>query len=611
MTRDGILRRVLAGLALAAVVLGGALYLTGAETAGEAVWMALTAALLVPLTVDVARSLRRGHVGVDVIALAAMAGSLALGEALAGAIIALMLAGGNALEEAASRRARRELTALLERAPRVAHVRRDDRIDEVAVEAVMPGDAVIVRAGEVVPVDGVVRGRGAVLDESSLTGESLQVERGPGREVRSGVANAGDAFELEALRPAAESAYAAIVRLVRDAEARRAPFVRLADRYAVVFLPFTAVIAGAAWALSGDAVTALAVVVVATPCPLILAAPIALVSGVSRAARLGVIVKGAPVIERLGSARTVLLDKTGTLTTGTPQVTSIETADGLAGDAILRLAASVEQASAHVTGEALVHAALDAGMTLAWPDDIHERPGQGVEGRIDGHRVTVGSTAWLRERGCRLEGMAPDARARGVVLVAIDGRHAGSVRMADRRRPDASELVARLRGAGVRRVAMLTGDARPVAEGVARSLGIDEVFAEQGPEDKLEVVRSVREQPGGPPVVMVGDGVNDAPALALADVGIALAGEGAGVAAETADAVIVGDRIGAVADAVAVGRRTLHIARQSVLAGMGLSIAAMLAAAAGALPPAAGALLQEGIDVAVILNALRALRGYS
>jgi len=648
--------RLLPLATLALIVAGGALHLAGAPAAGDAVWAATVVVMLVPLTVAIARTLAAGRVGVDAIALVAMAGALAVGEYLAGAVIALMLSGGNALEASASRRARRELTALLERMPTIAHRRipqperrrglhRDtkqtstaesaaterrrglDRYsektstageggawEEVPVGELAVGDEVLVRAGEIVPVDGELRSAEATVDESALSGEPLPVTHARGATLRSGSANAGAAFELRATRLAADSAYAGIVRLVRAAETQRAPFVRLADRYAAFFLPLTLVLAAVAWAASGDPVRAVAVLVVATPCPLILAAPIAIVSGVSRAARSGVIVKGGAAIERLGEARTVLLDKTGTLTLGEPAVSEVVVLDPAAGgeDELLRLAASVDQLSAHVLAEALVHEAERRGLPLAEPGDAVEEPGQGIEGTVEGRRVAVGSSSWLRSRGHPVEAAAAvggDGEAAGLakVAVGVDGRLAGVVVMADRLRGDARELAGELRAAGVRRVAMVTGDRAPVAERIAAETGLDRVFAEQSPEQKLEVVRSMRADPELAPVVMVGDGVNDAPALALADVGIAMAGPGATISSETADAVITVDRIDRVAAAVTIGRRALGIARQSVLFGIGLSAAAMVVAAFGYLPPLAGALLQEGIDVAVILNALRAL----
>jgi heavy metal translocating P-type ATPase len=433
--------------------------------------------------------------------------------------------------------------------------------------------------------------------------------------ILSGSANAGVPFDVRADRPASESAYAALVRLVEHAQTQRAPMVRMADRYAGYFVPATLLAAGLAWALSGDSERALAVVVVATPCPLILAAPIALVSGLSRAARSAVIVKGAAAIETLGEARTVLFDKTGTLTVGTPALREIVTRDSWPASELLRLAASLDRMSAHVLGAALVTAAEEAALELTMPAEVREEPGQGIRGSVDGREVVVGSRAFVRAAGVPEQEIAAAAltatRGSGEahVVVAIDGQVAGVIVMADELRADARTIVGRLRAEGVRHVAMLSGDRRSVAERVGRELGVDRVYAEQSPRDKLEVVRSLRADPALRPVIMVGDGVNDAPALAIADLGIAMGAAGATVSSETADVVVTVDRVDRVADAVHIGRRALHIARQSVLSGMGLSIGAMAVAAAGYLPPLAGALFQEAIDLAVILNALRALRG--
>jgi heavy metal translocating P-type ATPase len=608
-----MVQRLLALGVFAAIWIGALLHLLDAPGGGDAVWAATTAVILIPLTWSVVSSLRHGDVGVDAIALIAIATALALGEYLAGAVVALMLAGGNALEASAGRRARRELTTLVERAPRSARRVRGDTVEVVPVEDLAVGDVVVVPAGEVVPIDGVVESSGAVLDESALTGEALPVSHPHGSPVRSGTANAGDAFRLRAARPASESAYAALVRLVRRAETQKAPFVRLADRYAAVFLPVTLVTAGAAWAVSGDPVRALAVLVVATPCPLILAAPIALISGVSRAARAGVIVKGAGTIEQLGLARTVLLDKTGTLTVGTPAVEDVVSLDGLSTEEILRLAASVDQLSSHTLAESLVRDARARGLALAFPGGVAEDPGQGIEGDVDGRRVAVGSASWLAGRGYETSAVPLDANYRAEVgqsevLVGVDGRLTAVLVMGDRLREDAGDLVTGLRETGIRHVALVTGDRESIAEDVGRRVGVDRVYGEQSPEDKLEVVRSLQTSPELRPVVMVGDGINDAPALALADVGIAMGAAGATVSSETADAVIVVDRVERVAEALRIGRRSLGIARESVLVGIGLSLVAMGFAAFGFIAPVAGALLQEGIDVAVILNALRALR---
>ena len=605
--------RVLAIVSLAAIVTGGALWLLGEPGWADAVWGLGAAVVLVPLTIDTARSLLEGDVGVDAIALVAIAGALILGEQLAGAIVALMMSGGGALEAWAAGRARRELRLLVERAPRIAHRYAGDGVEEVAVEELVPDDVVVVRAGEIVPADGVVSGADAVVDESALTGEPLPVTLPDGADVRSGSTNAGNAFEIVVARSAAESAYASIVRLVRTAESDRARFTRLADRYAAVFLPFSLAVAGIAWAASGDPTRGLAVMVVATPCPLILAAPIAFVGGLSRAAGAGVIVKGAGVLERLGTTSTVLLDKTGTITSGDPEIEQVVELGTLPVQETLRLAASLEQLSAHVLAESLVRGTQERGIRLVTPTGVTEEPGRGVAGVVDGHRVTVGSSGWLEARG--YESVRDHARAlddgrgagRAKILVGIDGELEGVIVMADHLRPGAEAVAHELRDAGVEHVALVSGDRIEVAREVAASLGIDEVYAEQSPEDKLQVVRDLRERSQGT-VVMVGDGINDAPALALADVGIAMASKGATVSSETADVVVVVDQADRIPFSVNVGRRSLRIARQSVVFGLGLSVGAMVVAAFGYLPPVWGALLQEGIDVAVILNALRALR---
>ena len=608
--------RLLAATAVLAIAAGGVLHLVGARDAGDEVWAAAVALLAAELAVEVVRTIVIDrHMGVDTIALVAMVGSLALGQELAGAVVGLMFSGGAALEDFASARARRELTALIQRAPRVAQLRVDGGLQQVPVERVRAGDVIVVRTGEVVAVDGTVVGGEAVVDTSALSGEALPVTIAAGMAVLSGTANAGAPFEIRAERPAAESAYAALVRLVEQAQAQRAPFVRMADRYAAFFLPATLIAAGGAWAASGDAVRALAVVVVATPCPLILAAPIALVCGMSRAARAGVIVKGAGAIETLGRARTVLFDKTGTLTVGTPEVRDIVTRGGFEAAEVLRLAASLDRLSAHVLGAALVRAAAEADLTLSTPIEVREDAGQGIKGTVDGRAVALGSRAFIRAAGVAANELASATLLSGrgsgeaQVLVAVNGHIGGVIVMADELRRDAVHIVERLRAEGVRHVAMVSGDRRSVAERIGRELNVDRVYAEQSPEDKLDVVARLRADPNLSPVIMVGDGVNDAPALALADLGIAMGVAGATVSSETADAVITVDRIDRVADAVHTGRRALYVARQSVVAGMALSLAAMAIAGVGYLPPVAGALTQEAIDLAVILNALRALRG--
>lgn len=605
-------RLLLPGAATASLIAGGVLELAGAHGLANAIWAASTLLLLIPLTISVTKSLLRRDVGVDTIALLAMTGALALGEYLAGAVIALMLAGGNALELYAQGRARRELTLLVDRAPRWANRIAGDAVERISVDQVQVGDRLLVRAGEVIPTDGVVQSAEAIVDDSALTGEPLPHTLHTGATARGGCTNAGEAFELDATTPASGSAYAGLVRLVGDAERRQAPFVRIADRYAAAFLPLTLVVAGSAWAVSGSPRRAVAVLVVATPCPLILAAPIAFIAGVSRAAREGVIVKGGAVIEALGRARTVLFDKTGTLTLGTARVDRILTTDGVPAGEALRIAASLDQFSSHAMAAALVREASDRGLRLSMPTGVSEDAGQGIAGDIDGRRVAVGSASFVSAHATLPEApfygtSAGPGEAR--VTVAADGRVVAVIVMADRVREDVSGLVADLRRSGVRHVALATGDVETTAQAVGRAAGVDRIYARQSPQDKLELVRTLAARDDLTPIVMVGDGINDAPALALADVGIALGAAGATVASEAADAVIAVDRVDRVARAVRIGRRSIRIARQSVIAGLGLSMLGMAVAAAGYLPPVSGAVFQEVIDVAVILNALRALGG--
>jgi heavy metal translocating P-type ATPase len=465
-----------------------------------------------------------------------------------------------------------------------------------------------VRPGDVVPVDGMVESAEAMVDESALTGEPLPVTIRRGGQARSGTTCAGAAFEVRALRPAAESTYAALVRLVEAAGTERAPFVRIADRYAALFLPLTAALAAVAWIASGDPVRALAVFVVATPCPLILAAPIALMSGISRCARAGVVVKGAGTVERLGRARSVLLDKTGTVTLGRPELDCVVPLDGIGGDETLRLAASLDRLSSHPLAKALVAGAEAKSLDLQVPTDVVEAFGRGIEGRVGRREVVVGSRRWLADHGIEAT-VPPEVDGDAKVLVGIDGVAVGVVLIGDRLRADADRLVPRLRGAGIRHVAMVTGDRRSVGTAVGEALGVDRVYADRTPEQKLDVVRALQARPELRTIVMVGDGINDAPALSLADVGIAMGSGGATVSSQTADAVVLVDRVERVADAVSFSRRALAIARQSALIGIGASLVAMGFAALGFLPPVAGAVLQEGIDVGVILNALRARTG--
>ena len=590
------------------LAIGGGAWLLGAQDPATQCWTVATVLGLGASVAWTVAAVRRHELTVDVIAVLALVGALAVGEAFAGAMITVMLASGRLLEARAEARARRELGLLLERSPRTALRRVASGVVEVPVDEVVRGDRLLVGTGSLVPVDGRLL-EDALLDESALTGEPLPVERPAGEDVRSGVVNAGAPVDLVATAVAAESTYAGLVRLVEQAQAQSAPFVRIADRLAVLFVPVTLLLAGGAWALSGDPVRAVAVLVVATPCPLLLAAPIAFISGLSRAARVGVVIKGGGALERLAAGRVMLFDKTGTLTQGRPVLVDVVTAGPeVDPDEVLRLAASLDQVSPHVLASSIVTAASRQGLTLEMPDDVVEEHGYGLSGRVGPHEVRLGKAAWIVPGPT--PGWVRQARRRAsldgslTVFVAVDGRPAGVFLLEDVIRPDAPRMVRGLRNAGIQRVVLVTGDRADVAEMVGRVVGTDAVLADCDPADKLAAIRTESSRAA---TIMVGDGVNDAPALAAAGVGVALASRGATASSEAADVVLVVDRVDALADAILIAQRSRRIARQAVLVGMGLSLVAMGVAAAGLLPPAAGAVLQEVIDVLAIGLALRAV----
>ncbi len=605
------INRIILALALTGICAGLIAYFAGIPKYASIAWAAATVIALLPLTFFVLRALFGGKMGVDIIALLAMSGSLILEQYLAGAVIALMLSGGQVLEDYAESHARKELTALIGRTPRIVNFLLGDTIRTEQIELVKPGDFLLVKPGEIVPVDGIVIGETAILDESALTGESKPVEHRGSDQIRSGTVNASTTpFKMRAIATAEESTYAGIIRLVEQAQASRAPMVRLADRYAMLFLPLTLVVSGAAWLISGDPVRALAVLVVATPCPLILAVPVAIVAGLSRAARRGIIVKGGGALEVLARGEILILDKTGTVTGGSPTLSNIESLGDIEPDELLRLGASIDQVSPHVLSRPIVNAARDRGLVLSFPEDVKEELGSGITGMVDGRRVTLGRLNWV------LKGLPPSPNVyrlhrrallegASCVFIAVDGSIAGALLIDDPVRPDAPLTLRSLKRVGFRKIVMLTGDHKDVAAAVGTAIGIDKVLAERSPAEKVEAVRS--ELTDGV-TVMVGDGINDAPALAVADVGVAMGARGATASSEAADVVLVVDRLDRLTEAVKISRRSRSIALESVIAGMGLSVAAMGFAAAGFLIPVVGALLQEGIDIIVILNALRALR---
>jgi heavy metal translocating P-type ATPase len=599
--------RYLALVPAAALIAGGVLWWLGHSHAAQMMCAAGTVPVLLVLVATSAISLWKGEVGLDIVAAIAMTGALVGGEYLAGVVVALMFSGGQSLESFAQGSAEREMTALLGRVARTAQRRHGERIETVPIELIAPGDRLLIRAGEALPVDGIVRGAIAILDESALTGEAMPVRHAPGSPAASGITNVGDAFDLEVVRAAADSTYAGVVRLVEAARQSRAPMSRLADRYAMGFLAVTLALSGGAWLVSGDWHRALAVLVVATPCPLILAVPVAIVSGMSRCARRGVLVKAAGTLEVLARVKTLLIDKTGTLTSGRARLTAVEPVEAACPPDLLKLAGSLAQASQHVMSEAIAEAAVTKGCQLEAPAEILEAPGEGLSGRVGDRRIVLGQPAYV----ARETSKAPvHDRSRkvgsSVVAVGVDGVYAADLVFEDAVRPEALSTLLAFRDRGIDRIVIVTGDRAEVAEAVAIGLPIDLVVSNTTPAGKVEAVRA---EAANGPTLMVGDGINDAPALALADVGVALGARGAAAAAEAADVVVLVDRLDRIAEAIGIARRTRSIALQSVYAGIGLSGFGMVAAAAGYLPPLAGALAQEVIDVAVILNALRCLSG--
>jgi len=555
-----------------------------------------------PLVLQTLRGMLRARFAADIVAMLAIVTAFVLGQYFAGVVIALMQSGGEALERYAMDRASSSLEALLARAPKIGRRMRGGDVEEVPVSEIRVAEVLLIRPGDLVPVDGEVTSGTSTVDQSALTGEPVPIRAVSGTPLHSGSVNLGGALEMRALRLARQSQYQQIVQLVERARREKLPIQRLADGFAVWFTPVTLAVCGVAWLLTGSPTSVLAVLVVATPCPLILATPIAVIAGISRAADLGVIVKTGAAIEQLGRARAVVFDKTGTLTLGHPTVARTQVSDGVAPDDVLRLAAAVERLSSHHLGEAVVEAAQGLGR-LPLAADFLETPGAGVAAQVEGHAVAVGSAGFLSSRGVSV----PEAPAgRTSAYVSVDGRLVGTIEFADRLRHQVPALLQRLAVLGVTETVMLTGDREESAEIIAAQAGIRPVRANLLPADKVGAIGELKRRFGT--VVMVGDGINDAPALAAATVGIAMGEHGTAVSAEAADIVLLVDDISRVGDAMAISRRMRHIALQSIGAGLGVSLLLMGIASVGLLAPAVGAVMQEALDAAVILNALRVRR---
>ncbi len=591
------------GLVLIAVLAGLTMDLTGNDVIAHWILGGTSLISALPLISGMIEDLRSGKYGIDLLAATAIVTSVILHEYWAGIIIVLMLTGGESLEDYAERRARTELDALLTRAPKQAHLVKGRKMLDVAVSSVRVGDKLVIKAGEVVPVDAEIIEGESGFDESSITGESLPIEKTKGDTILSGALNMEGTVTVRALHSAADSQYEQIIQLVKSAASAQSPFVRLTDRYSIPFTLLSFAIAATAWVVSGEPLRFLEVIVVATPCPLLLAAPIALISGMSRSAKHGIIIKTGSALEKLANAHTFAFDKTGTLTYGKPVVDEVTAYKPFDKDEVLGFCAALERASSHVLANAVVESAVKKGLKIPKARQLNELAGHGISGIVSGQHVIVGRLRHLEENHVNIpKSLKVSTYITTMTFVAVNGELAGAISFVDELRPESKPMLKKLRDMGIKHVLMVTGDNIHVAVSIAKKLGVEDVVADALPADKVRAI----EEAANKPTAFVGDGVNDAPVLTAADVGIALGARGSTAASESADVVIMLDDIMQVAKGVEIAKRTFSIARQAILIGIGMSIVLQLIFFTGRFRPVLGAAIQEVVDVAVIFIALRA-----
>ena len=585
--------------------------LPGGATVGHRIWMVGLVLCGAPVVYSTVRGLLRGKFAADIIASMTVLTALLLGHPVVGLVIVIMQTGGEALERMAGARATNALRALQESAPTKAHRVTGNTVEDVPLSKMEKGDLILVRPGEIVPCDGEVIAGTSHVDTATLTGEPIPRKATPGSAVMSGSINQESPLTVRTTAVAEESQFAKIVALVREAQSSKAPLQRIADRFAVWFTPATVVVCIIAYLISGEWERVLAVLAIATPCPLILATPVAILGGMNTSARRQILVRNGGALEALARTTAVVFDKTGTITIGQPKVSSVVPVDSIPECEVLRLASSVEQGSGHLLARTLVTEARERGLLAPAATSVVEAPGRGVEGEIDGYQVAVGARSFICERYPRTRELIDDLDSRHDpsslrAYVAVDGELAGLVEYGDMMRDGIADLVKSLRNAGIQHVILLSGDRAETVRVIARQAGIDESRGDMLPEDKVEIVKRLVHN--GESVIMIGDGTNDAPALGTATVGIALASHGRGIATEAADVILLADDPARVLDAIQISRRTMRVARQSIWFGLGVSAIGMLFAAAGSIVPLAGAAIQEAVDLGVILNALRASR---
>lgn len=559
------------------------------------------AVVTISMLIEMIKKMIHGDFGVDILAVTAIVATLAVGDYWASMIILLMLIGGDSLEDYANRKANSELKSLLDNSPEQAHRLNGDQVEDIKADSVKVDDVLLIRPGELVPVDGRVLEGDSSLDESSLTGESVPVEKTVGDQVLSGSVNTEGMLKVVAERTAANSQYQQLIHLIQQAENDPGRFVRLADRYAIPFTIVAYVLAGIAWWMSKDPVRFAQVLVVASPCPLILAAPVAFVSGMGRSSRNGIVVKTGDSIEKLATAKTMAFDKTGTLTQGNLTVDQVKPADHFTSDEVLQLAASVEQNSGHVIAQSITNYALDHQIKLITTNEVKEVTGNGLQAMVNDHLVKVGKLIFVTDD------QAIKPLNQTASYVSVDGQYAGCITLEDQLRPETIRTISELHQLKINNQMMLTGDQEETAKRIGQEIGFDQVAANLLPADKISRIKALT--PDQRPAVMVGDGVNDAPVLKTADVGIAMGARGSTAASESADIVIMTDNLEKVASAVLIARDTLKVAKQSVLIGIFICIGLMLICMTGWIPAIIGALLQEVIDTVCILWSLKARTG--
>ena len=597
-------------LAIIGLAIGGTLQLSHEEQAGKIAWFVTLIGGGIPVVWQTVREILHKHFVSDIVAMLAIVVSIILNDAFPGVIIVLMQSGGKALEDYAYRRASSSLDNLLSRAPRIAHRKTDHAIEEIQASQINIGDILVIRPGDLIPVDGEILGSHARIDESSLTGEPLPKSKTCGDHVFSGTINIGDAFDIKATRKSDESQYSKIVKLVKKAQHEKAPIQRLADKYAIWFTPITLVVSTAGWLITNNYETILSVLVVATPCSLIFATPVAIISGINKAARTGIIIKTGTAIEQVAKTQVAVFDKTGTITFGTPAVERIISFDGVSSEEILLKAASLEQLSSHPIASMIVQKGKEKFDKLLVPEDFREISGAGVEGRIGPDHIMIGAPSIFENLGVDIfnnvnsatDQIKPEGRM--VAYVAVNGKLSGAIVFGDEIRPDVKSMIQRLKTIGVKKTVLLTGDIKNNAKNIADQAGITNYEAELVPEEKVIAIKKLRQEYDN--VIMIGDGINDAPALAASTVGIAMGAKGTAISAEAADIVFLEDSVSKVVNTIEIGRKTISVAKQSIFVGLGGSFFFMGLAMFGHLSPAIGALLQEVLDVSVILNALRA-----